>query len=681
MVSKIIMGLDILPMGSSSSKSKPKYAGIIFSEDKILFKDEELTLRKLTKVLNKYKPDILAVDNIWELAPNQEALQHTLKGYPPLQLVQVTGSPAHGMQPVHKLAKRCGIQLTSHPSPIQTAEICVRLVQIGIGYEVRAFEKETQIRISRTRNIGPGGWSQNRYRRHSHAVILQATRELQTQLDEQGIEYDLSVRKADYGLDRSVFNVYTAIEEVLSAIKPYSGSTIQIKITPIKKKELEFIPLTAKEDEHPPLKSIIVGIDPGTTIGVSILDLNGSILALRSGKNLSRRDIIKYISNFGSAIIIATDVSPLPKYVEKVANTFNSIIYRPRKSMKVSEKQEIVTNYTEKFNRKVSDAHIRDSLACAIKAYLSYHNIFKKIQKRIQEMNVDVQLEKVKVLVMRGYSIYDAISILTFQPEEEEDSGIEEQQEADNEKIKNLNEKIYLLIDRNLQLKRNREELIQKNENLEAELELHKNQLSDSQEKIEQVRSKSFYRLRGERLIRAQEKEINTLRKYNSELRNRILELQEEISKFDTRSVILEELEREKAANKIIILKVVENFSKECLESVEINPSDVLYMLDGSGGGSSTAEQLIESEISAIITNTLSHTAYEQFRYSRITVIPTDDILPHLKTKGGIYYLEKSLFDQKLRVHNQKQTEMNRQEAESWLKNLVSEYRKRKDKT
>ena len=176
------------------------------------------------------------------------------------------------------------------------------------------------------------------------------------------------------------------------------------------------------------------------------------------------------------------------------------------------------------------------------------------------------------------------------------------------------------------------------------------------------------------------EKEINTLRKYNSELRERILQLQEELSKFETRSIILEELEREKATNKIVILKVVENFSKECLEEIAIDPNDVIYMLDGSGGGSSTAEQLIKSEICAIITNTLSHSAYEQFRYSGITVIPTEEILPGLKTKGGVYYIDKPLFDKKLRSSQEKQNEMNRQEAESWLKNIVSDYRKRKDK-
>ncbi|NVM55975.1 MAG: DUF460 domain-containing protein [Candidatus Helarchaeota archaeon] len=680
MLSKVIMGIDILPMSSSSSKRKPKYAAIIFKEEKIIFKDEEITLRKLNKVLTKYKPDILATDNIWELAPTQESLQNLMKQFPPFKLVQVTGSPSQGMQPVHKLARRCGIHLTSHPTPIETAEICVRLVQIGIGFEVALFEKETQIRISRTRNIGPGGWSQNRYRRHSHAVILQSTRDIQTQLDEQGIEYDLSVRKADYGLDKSVFTVYAAVSDILSFIKSYNGSTIQIKVTPIKKKEMEFIPLTAQEDESPPLKSLIVGVDPGTTTGIAILDLNGKILALRSGKDISRRDLIRYIAKLGSAVMICSDVSPLPKYVEKVANTFNSIIFRPRKSLKVSEKQELVNNYLQNSKRKVSDAHIRDSLACALKAYFSYQNIFEKIQKRIREMNVDVPLEKVKVLVMRGYSIYDAISILTFKPEEKEEETILEQtQHTDTDRVKELNEKIYLLIDKNLQLKRNFDDLHTKNVKLEEELELQRIKISESQERLETVRSKSFYRLRGERLIRAQEKEINHLRKVISELKDQITTLENQISKLERKSVILEELERQRLANKIIILKVVENFSKECLESVELFPNDVIYMLDGSGGGSSTAEQLINNEISAIITNTLSHNAYEQFKNSGIYVIPTEEIQKDLKIRAGIYYLDKKIFDQKLKMYKQRQHEMSRQEAESWLQNLVSDYRKRKD--
>ncbi len=682
--SKVIMGIDILQM-SPASKQKPKYAALIFSNDAILFKNEEISFRKLIKILSQFKPNFLAIDNVWELAPTQEALQELMEKFPPeTTLVQTTGAPGQ-MQPIHHLAKRCGIQLTSHPNPLKTAEICARLVQIGIGHEVALFEKESQIQVTRVRTIGgPGGWSQNRYRRNSQMFILQATREIQTQLDELGIEYDLSVRKTDYGLDRSVFTVYAAIYELLPKIKSYKGSTIRVKITPIKRKELEFIPLVQQEElGSAPLKSLIVGIDPGTTTGIAILDLNGKILALHSGKDISRRDLVKFISQFGSAVMCCCDVTPLPKYVEKVSNTYNSIIFRPSKSMKVADKKELVTEYlkdSEEF-RKVSDAHIRDALASAVKAYLPYKNVFEKIHKRVREMNVDIPEEKVKVLVLRGYSIYDAISILTFKPEDKEEAVETESQASNGDQITELNNRIYQLIDKNIELKRSLEELKDKNTQIKEELELQKMQLSKSQKTLESERSRSLYQLRGERLIRAQDIEIKYLRATLDQLKDQISELEEEISKYGNREIILNELQRQELANEIIILKVIETFSKENLEKVEFSANNVLYMIDGSGGGSTTAIQLISAakDLRAIITNTLSHEAYQQFRSAGIPIIPTEEIQGDLKAKEGVFFINKHRFEQKLKQYKQKQHEMNRQEAEIWLQNLITDYRKRKD--
>ncbi|MHA1279866.1 MAG: DUF460 domain-containing protein, partial [Candidatus Helarchaeota archaeon] len=561
-----------------------------------------------------------------------------------------------------------------------TAEICARLVMIGIGYEAALFEKETQIRVSRTRSLGPGGWSQNRYRRHSHAAILQSTRDVQTQLDAQGIEYDLSVRKSDFGLEKSLFLVYEAIDEVLSFIKPYMGSTIQVKVTPVKKKEIEFIPLTSKEDIPTPVKNLIVGIDPGTTTGIAILDLTGNILALRSGKEISRRDLIKYIANYGSAVLIATDVVELPRYVEKIANTFNAIIYRPRKLMKVSEKQELVSEYLRPSKKRAADAHIRDALACAIKAYYSYLHIFEKIQKKVHEMNIDVPLDKVKVLVMRGYSIYDALSILTFKPDEDDDSVLEDSTISESTELNKLTERVFTLIDKNLQFKQKLQEYQETNLKLVKELEQRTSQISRLKQELEKVRSKTFYRLRGERLIRAQTSEINQLRAMNTNLKQKVAALEANLVELQNRTAILEELEREQLANNIIILKVIDNFSKDAIDRIELSPNDVLYMLDGSGGGSSTAEQLINisNEIQAIITNTLSHEAYEQFKKAGIPIIPVEELRADLNLKVGVYYVNKRAFEQKVKIFKEKQYTSDLQEAEVWLHNLITDYRKRK---
>jgi len=43
------------------------------------------------------------------------------------------------------------------------------------------------------------------------------------------------------------------------------------------------------------LKSLIVGIDPGTNLGLVVIDDNGNIVDKLSGKNIQNEDIIKYI--------------------------------------------------------------------------------------------------------------------------------------------------------------------------------------------------------------------------------------------------------------------------------------------------------------------------------------------------------------------------------------------------
>jgi hypothetical protein len=347
----------------------------------------------------------------------------------------------------------------------------------------------------------------------------------------------------------------------------------------------------------------------------------------------------------------------------------------------VVDKKEIVTDFLKKSNMKVSDAHIRDALACALKAYLSFQNTFEKIHKKMQELNVDIEIpeEKVKVLVMRGYSIYDAISILTFDQEGKEEELVEETEVIDKDKIEELNKKIYLLIDKNLELKRNFEESKVQNTELEQAVKEGKDQISDLQNQIEKIRSKTFYQLKGERMIRTQTAEITRQRKEITTLQADIDKLKDEISSYQSKELILEELKREQVANKIIILKVMDTFSKECIEKVELFPNDVVYMIDGSGGGQTTADQLIAEDIRAIITNTLSHAAFEQFRNAGIPVIPIEEVIEDLKMTEGIYYMDKKQLDTKLKQYKQKQYAMSLQEAELWLQNLITNYRNRQD--
>ena len=56
-----------------------------------------------------------------------------------------------------------------------------------------------------------------------------------------------------------------------------------------------------------------MGLDPGMTVGVAILDLSGEILDVNSFKEVSRAYITRHIINYGKTVLVATDVHNPPK--------------------------------------------------------------------------------------------------------------------------------------------------------------------------------------------------------------------------------------------------------------------------------------------------------------------------------------------------------------------------------
>ena len=59
------------------------------------------------------------------------------------------------------------------------------------------------------------------------------------------------------------------------------------------------------------VRGLIVGIDPGITTGIAILDLYGNVVKVCSKRNMGKNEIIRTITNFGHPLIITSDVNPL----------------------------------------------------------------------------------------------------------------------------------------------------------------------------------------------------------------------------------------------------------------------------------------------------------------------------------------------------------------------------------
>lgn len=182
---------------------------------------------------------------------------------------------------------------------------------------------------------------------------------------------------------------------------------------------------------------LIVGLDPGTTVGIGILNFKGQVVSMYSSKNMSVNGVINYINQFGNAAIIASDVDHIPNFVYKVATSYDAKIHIPEKNLSVEEKVFLTRNI------KYNDTHQRDSLSAAIYAYKNYKNLFNKID------NLGYG-DDVKYYVVKGYSISEAIA--KVMPEEKIESTMlkglileEEKETVDLKKFAIIKENLKIL--------------------------------------------------------------------------------------------------------------------------------------------------------------------------------------------------------------------------------------------
>lgn len=144
---------------------------------------------------------------------------------------------------------------------------------------------------------------------------------------------------------------------------------------------------------------LIVGVDPGTTTGIAALDFRGRLTDLFSAKDMSMDKVIERLVSVGRASVIATDVSPTPSAVTKLAAQLGAVVTAPHESLSVNEKIELTRPY------KLDNSHQRDSLAAALSTYCRFRNKFQKIES----LGLG---DEVKHLVLRGHSIDEAARML-----------------------------------------------------------------------------------------------------------------------------------------------------------------------------------------------------------------------------------------------------------------------------
>jgi predicted RNase H-like nuclease (RuvC/YqgF family) len=632
-----IFGVDIVK-GSSRSREAPRYAVVILNGSVVKY--SSVSRFKLLRLIRQHNPGILAVDSITELAENRKDLVNLLKRLPPdVKLVQVTGN--EHQEPLTKLAREAGISFNPI-MPEEEAFAAASLASMGVGYVVSAFEDRTIIKVSRGRSLGRGGWSQNRYRRKVQGKVREKVREVEAKLKDK--VYDLDITEGFGGYVNGIFVVNARRSEL--GIHNSREEDVQVTVTSVEKDTIEFIPLERRKRDY-----IIVGVDPGTTTAVAILDLNGRLIEASSSRVSSIPEIIEHISEMGRPVVIATDVVPPPAAVEKIKRAFKAVLFSPNERISVEEKVRLAKPFG------YANDHERDAVAAAIKAFNTYKNKFAQIDKKTpSHLSGDV-----KALALRNKPIEVALDMLTAppavpkkEPEQarEEDARVEELRvrlKQKDEQVSNLRSYVS---------------------DLKRELK-HLELKATSQERtVERLKSKGLNDVRRTKEITIRDSEISRLKKEASDLKKRNSELQSNMDRL--KHIRAMELRGDRSP-----VKVIDNLSKDaifnCDKKFGIKAGDVIFVRD-AGGGVEAASMLIERNVRALIRGTpMSHLAENRFLEAGVPVLSREDV--PLKFVDGYAVVDPGRLEAAIEGWKAYAADMEKKRKEEHLLGIIDEYK------
>lgn len=196
----VVFGVDI--QSGDVRGDAPSYAVVAFDGEQI--DRDVVSFRKLRRLIEREEPSLIATDNMYELAADKDALVHFLRELPAgTKLVQVTGEQRP--EPLSRVASRHGVPYGKQP--MKEAEASARLAAANVGYEVSAFSDTTTVKVSRGRSTGSGGWSEDRYTRRIHGAVKTTAREVESSLQDDGLDFEVDRTEKYGGLSRAVFTV------------------------------------------------------------------------------------------------------------------------------------------------------------------------------------------------------------------------------------------------------------------------------------------------------------------------------------------------------------------------------------------------------------------------------------------------------------------------------------------
>ena len=644
----LIFGVDV--QSGDVRGDAPSYA--LVATDGEAMERDVVSRRKLRRRIRSAEPAIVATDNTYELAEDKGALVAFLRELPSgTKLVQVTGDERP--EPLSRVAARHGVPYGK--PPMKEAEAAARLAARNVGYEVSAFTDTTEVKVARGRSTGGGGgWSEDRFTRRIHGSVKKAAREVESELEAAGLTFERDVTEKYGGFSQALFEVEATPDEI--PVSARRSGDVRVEIERERRDGIEYRPLATRRDH------VVVGIDPGTTTAVALLDLDGSTLDVYSTRTADTAEVIEWIIEHGRPVVVAADVEPMPETVEKIRRSFDAGGWIPERDLPVDRKLHRTRE------EPYDNDHERDALAAALFAFDDHVDQFERIAARTPP-----RLDRGEVIarVVGGDDSVEAVvDDLTDDDDGDEESTDHDPREltAEEKKIKRLKARI---------------------DRLEGHIDDLEETVDRKDDRVEELESELSAARREERKEARERREVTRLERENERLKRELSEAETANEELDAKLERLKELWKLDHSNfadvaaeeqDLVPVKPVEQFTTDAIEAAEadygIAAGDVVYLRDASGAGRSTARLLADMEPRVVLRDGgLSEQADRVLFDDEIPVGPADDVA--IREVDELAVAKESDVEAVVDDWQRRADERRRERKAEELDRLISEHRAR----
>ena len=643
----VVFGVDI--QSGDVRGDAPSYALAVFDGESV--DRDVVSYRKLRRRIDNEEPAIVATDNMYELAENKDALVHFLGSLPDgTKLVQVTG--AEQPEPLSRVASRHGVPYGK--DPMKEAEAAARLAAANVGQEVTAFTDRTEVKVARGRSTGGGGgWSEDRYTRRIHGSVKRRAREVESELDAAGIEYERDATEKYGGFSNAIFTVEARPADI--PVSRERNGDVRIEIERVRRDGIEFRPL-AKRRDH-----VLVGIDPGTTTAVAVVGLDGEVLDVLSTRTADTAAVIEWIIERGRPILVAADVEPMPETVEKIRRSFDAAGWVPERDLPVDTKKHRTRE------EGWDNDHERDALAAALAAYDDHEDQFDRVARKVPpRFEVGEVLARV---VADEESVESVLADLQDDGSDDGDDGSDHTERELTEEEKQI---------KRLKARVNR---------LEGHVDDLQGTIKTKDEKLDRYETELSAAKREERKEARERREVTRLERDNDRLERKVEQKDERIDELEGKLERLKALWKldhsnfadvsEKKAG-LVPVKVIEQFTTDDIERAQesfgLAEGDVILLRDASGAGRSTAEKLADVNPEVVLRNGgLSDMADRVLFEADIPVAPAEMVT--VQEVDELAVARESDVEEAIEDWEERARERERERTGEMVDQLISEHR------